>query len=84
MTPQQAASVVMLRRRARDDLVTYASRVPVPGSPIEDADEGAAIPLIESRQADHHRLMLREMQRCMTTPHGRLMIFAPPGCSSAG
>lgn len=83
MTPQQAASVVMLRRRARDDLVTYASRVPVPGSPIEDADERAPIPLIESRQADHHRLMLREMQRCMTTPHGRLMIFAPPGSAKS-
>lgn len=83
LNPEQAASVLLERRAARNDLVTYASRVPVPGSPLEDAKEDARIPLVESQQADHHRLILREMQRCMQTPHGRLMIMAPPGSAKS-
>jgi predicted phage terminase large subunit-like protein len=67
----------------RRDLITYAARVPVPGSPTTDADENARIPLVESHQADHHRLILREMQNCMETPHGRLMIMAPPGSAKS-
>ena len=83
MTPAQAAAVLLERRTARRDLQTFAGRVPVPGSPLQDADENAPIPLIESAQAEHHRLILREMQRCMQTPHGRLMIMAPPGSAKS-
>lgn len=83
MTPEQAASILQERRRARSDLCTYASRVPVPGSPVSDDDPEARIPLIESQQADHHRLILAEMQRCMQTRHGRLMIMAPPGSAKS-
>ena len=71
------------RELARRDLVEFASRVPVPGSPSIEADENARIPLIETQQAEHHRLILREMQRCMSTPHGRLMILAPPGSAKS-
>jgi predicted phage terminase large subunit-like protein len=73
----------LTRELARRDLVEYARRVPVPGSPMQDADEGSRIPLIESEQAEHHRLILREMQRCMQTRHGRLMIMAPPGSAKS-
>lgn len=83
LTPEQAAGVLLERRNARRDLVAFASRVPVPGSPTEDADDTAAIPLIESSQAEHHKLVLREMQHCMTTKHGRLMIMAPPGSAKS-
>jgi hypothetical protein len=83
MKSEQAAEILLMRRRARTDLVTFASRVPVPGSPTEDADGDARIPLVESHQADHHRLILREMQTCMETPHGRLMIMAPPGSAKS-
>jgi len=71
------------RELARRDLVEYARRVPVPGSPMQDADESSRIPLIESAQAEHHRLILGEMQRCMQTRHGRLMIMAPPGSAKS-
>jgi predicted phage terminase large subunit-like protein len=64
-------------------LETFASRVPVPGSPLQDADEDARIPLIETEQASHHKLILREMQRCMESHHGRLMICAPPGSAKS-
>lgn len=83
LRPDQAASILLDRRRCRQSLEMFASRVPVPGSPIKDADEDARIPLIETKQALHHKLILREMQRCMETPHGRLMILAPPGSAKS-
>lgn len=83
LIPEQAAAVLLERRQARADLTTYASRVPVPGSPLAEADDDARIPLIESHQAEHHRLILREMQKCMQTPHGRLMVMAPPGSAKS-
>jgi predicted phage terminase large subunit-like protein len=83
MTPQQAAATLLDRRTARRSLEHFASRVPVPGSPMDEADENARIPLIETKQARHHKLILSEMQCCMQTPHGRLMIFAPPGSAKS-
>lgn len=83
LSPEQAAEILLNRRECRRDLVAFASRVPVPGSPSEDADENARIPLIETHQAVHHKMILREMQNCMDTPHGRLMIMAPPGSAKS-
>lgn len=83
ITPQQAAAILLERRAARESLEVFASRVPVPGSPCEDAPEDSLIPLIETEQAEHHKLILREMQRCMETPYGRLMIMAPPGSAKS-
>jgi predicted phage terminase large subunit-like protein len=83
LSPEQAAGILLERRTARRDLAVFASRVPVPGSPMTEADDNAPIPLIESSQAAHHQLILAEMQRCMTTPHGRLMIMAPPGSAKS-
>lgn len=68
------------RRECRRDLVKFASRIPVPGSPQSNDER---IPLIETQQAEHHKLILREMQKCMETPHGRLMILAPPGSAKS-
>ena len=83
LSPEQAAAILLDRRNCRRDLPSFAARVPVPGSPVEDADEDARIPLIETQQAEHHRLILREMQMCMQMPHGRLMIMAPPGSAKS-
>lgn len=83
LSPEQAAGVLLERRSARKDLVTYASRVPVPGTPIKDSDDTGPIPLIETEQAEHHKLFLTAMQRCMETPGGRLMIMAPPGSAKS-
>jgi predicted phage terminase large subunit-like protein len=83
VSPEQAAEVLLFRRRARESLEVFASRVPIPGAPTDGADENARIPLIETQQAEHHRLIMREMQRCMETPHGRLMIMAPPGSAKS-
>ena len=83
LRPEQAASILLDRRNCRRSLETFAGRVPVPGSPLLDVDESSRIPLIETEQAAHHKLILREMQRCMETQHGRLMIMAPPGSAKS-
>ena len=83
ISAQQAASVLLERKAARESLEIFASRVPVPGSPTEDASEDSRIPLIETEQAPHHKLILRAMQKCMETRHGRLMIMAPPGSAKS-
>jgi hypothetical protein len=83
ITEEQAAAILLERRKARESLEVFASRVPVPGSPSVEADVDAPIPLIETTQAVHHGMILREMQRCMETPHGRLMIMAPPGSAKS-
>lgn len=83
LRPDQAAAILLDRRQCRRDLELFASRVPVPGSPTTDVDEEARIPLIETSQAAHHKLILREMQRCMETAHGRLIICAPPGSAKS-
>jgi predicted phage terminase large subunit-like protein len=80
---EQAAATLLDRREARRSLVHFASRVPVPGSPADEADETAPIPLIETEQAEHHKLILQAMQTCMETRHGRLMIMAPPGSAKS-
>ncbi len=83
LTPEQAAATLLDRRECRKSLELFASRVPVPGSPTSEIDDDARIPLIETEQAEHHKLILREMQQCMETPHGRLMIMAPPGSAKS-
>ena len=83
LSPAQAAEVLLNRRKCRADLVEFSARIPVPGSPTSEIDDDARIPLIETTQAEHHKLILREMQQCMETPHGRLMIMAPPGSAKS-
>ena len=83
LTKQQAASILLERKAARNSLEVFASRVPVPGSPCDDEEDEARIPLIETEQAEHHKLVLRSMQTCMETPYGRLMIMAPPGSAKS-
>jgi len=38
---------------------------------------------VETRVALHHLLMMQAIQRCIETPRGRLMIFAPPGSAKS-
>lgn len=38
---------------------------------------------IESRIALHHYIIMMEIQRCIETARGRLMIFAPPGSAKS-
>jgi hypothetical protein len=96
---QQAAAELLRRQRARSSLVEFSQAIDVPGVPImdepdeEDPNTGLlknrfeAKPVhytpVEQRVALHHLLIMQALQRCIETPRGRLMIFAPPGSAKS-
>lgn len=83
LTPAQAAGLLIRRREARDSLVAYAQTIDIPGAPVtDDDDEGRFLP-VETSMAKHHELLCAELQRCMTTRYGRLMVFMPPGAAKS-
>lgn len=80
--PSLAAVELVRRRRARVSLIEYSQYITIPGAPVsDDADEW--IKPVESRVAQHHRLLMTELQRTMETPGGRLMVFMPPGSAKS-
>ena len=85
LTRQQAASELLARRKARASLVEYARYIDVPGAPVEEQDEDKddANRRVETPLAAHHILTLEALQRCIEKPHGRLMIFMPPGSAKS-
>lgn len=85
ITPQQAAQEILSRRKARSNLVDYARYIEVPGAPVEEQDEDSdeAEYFAETQLAKHHILMLEAIQRCIEKPHGRLMLFMPPGSAKS-
>ena len=82
IAPALAARELALRRRMRSDVVEFARAVPVPGRPLTD-DEDSAFAPVESVLAAHHVLLLQTLQRISATPHGRLMVFMPPGSAKS-
>ncbi len=79
----QAAAELLRRRRARVSLEDFAQAVDVPGRPVSEDPDAWLFKPVESPLALHHRVILRALQRCMTTRYGRLMIFAPPGSAKS-
>jgi hypothetical protein len=85
LDPQHASAELLRRQRARASLCEYSQSIDVPGIPTketEDDDDPIFLP-IESRVALHHLIMMQAIQRCIETPRGRLMIFAPPGSAKS-
>ncbi len=96
---QQVAAELLRRQRARASLVDFSQAIDVPGVPIieaEDEDDPVTGKLkdptekvkvsyapVESKIALHHLLIMQAIQRCIETPRGRLMIFAPPGSAKS-
>ena len=83
ISPQQAALELLRRQRARASLVEYARSIDIPGAPVIEDPENEHFQTVETSLALHHRLMLEQIQRTMTTPMGRLMIFGPPGMAKS-
>jgi predicted phage terminase large subunit-like protein len=80
---QAAAAELLTRRRARQDILHYVNAIEVPGRPVsDDPDEHLFLP-IETTLADHHRLLLRKLDETSKTPHGRMMVFMPPGSAKS-
>ena len=80
--PSEAAAELLLRQRMRAGVVEYARAVPVPGRPVSD-DEDSAFAPVETTMATHHILLLKTLQEIAATPHGRLMVFMPPGAAKS-
>jgi hypothetical protein len=99
MEPHLAAQELLRRQRANESLVAFSQSIDIPGVPtVDTADEEdpvtgrlkdriEKVPTkytpIESRVAKHHLLIMQAIQRCIETPRGRLMIFAPPGSAKS-
>lgn len=83
---QEAARELLIRRRARANILEYVNAIDVPGRPIEedeDADGFEPLALAETTIAAHHRLLLERAEEISQTPHGRLMVFMPPGSAKS-
>jgi len=89
----------MLRRqRARASLIEFSQAIEIPGVPQIDfkdeegpdgkllnrlEDKPIAFAPVETRLAIHHVKIMQAIQRCIETPRGRLMVFAPPGSAKS-
>ena len=83
VTSEQAAAEKLRRQRARDSLVEYARSIDIPGAPASVDPDNEIFKPVETSLALHHRVMLDAIQKTVTTPNGRLMIFAPPGSAKS-
>lgn len=83
ITQAQAARELLRRRRARESLVGFSQAITIPGAPMSDDPDEWLFQPIETAVADHHRLIMEAVQRCLETDSGRLMVFAPPGSAKS-
>lgn len=72
------------RKRARGSLAEFSQAIDIPGAPAKPEDDQCEVfkPL-ESRVALHHILTMQALERTMTRPAGRLMLFMPPGSAKS-
>jgi hypothetical protein len=75
------------RARARESLHSFALNIEIPTVTYPNTgplcpDEDILGPA-RDYMARHHALILDVLQRCMSTPFGRCMIFAPPGTAKS-
>lgn len=83
LSPQAAARELLIRRRARADILAYASAIEVPGKPSGQDPDTEFFEPIETTMADHHRLLLTKLDEISQRRHGRMMIFMPPGSAKS-
>lgn len=74
---------LMRRKRGMRSLVDYSQAITIPGAPISDDPEEWLFKPIETSVANHHRVMMAAIERCIRSDYGRLMIFAPPGSAKS-
>jgi predicted phage terminase large subunit-like protein len=72
------------RLRAKDDLLTYASTIEIPGAPscIEELGEDKFVP-VQARFGAHHLLWLNCLQQVKDSKIKRLMGLMPPGSAKS-
>jgi predicted phage terminase large subunit-like protein len=83
ITAAQAARELQTRRAARESVIAFAECINVPGRALEDDDDDTPLTEVETKLAQHHKLILQKMDECSRTDTGRLMIFCPPGSAKS-
>lgn len=83
VSPKDAATELLRRRRARESLVAFSQAITIPGAPISDDPNEWLFKPIETSVAAHHIVIMEAVQRCIEADSGRLMIFAPPGSAKS-
>ena len=78
ITAAEAAKTLLKWERMKESLVGYAESIVIPGAPISDDEDEAIFQPVGSGIALHHRVMMEKIEKCMTTPYGRLMVFSAP------
>lgn len=82
VTPAEAATELLRRRRARNDLVSYANAIEIPGAPVGDDDSWIFKP-VETSVAVHHRVILNTLDDVFSGKIKRVMFFLPPGSAKS-
>lgn len=79
----EAARELLIRRRARESLLDYANAIEIPGAPATDDPDTEFFKPVETTLALHHRILLQKLEEVSSKPHGRLMVFMPPGSAKS-
>lgn len=82
-SPQAAATELLIRRRARRNILDYVNAIEVPGRPATDDPDTEFFQPVETTLANHHRLLLTKLDEVSNTPFGRMMVFMPPGSAKS-
>jgi predicted phage terminase large subunit-like protein len=80
---QAAAKELLIRRRARENILHYVNAIDVPGRPVGDNPDSEIFEPVETTIAHHHRLLLEKLDAVSKMRHGRMMIFMPPGSAKS-
>lgn len=83
LTQGEAGRQLQIRDGARADLLAFARAVDIPGKPATDDPDDEFFQPVETVMAAHHRLLLSKLSEVSRTPHGRLMVFMPPGSAKS-
>ena len=83
LSPAEAAQHLLNRRRARRDIVEYASYIEVPGRPVSDDEDCTLFHPIESNLSFHHKVLLQALDEVTAIKSGRLMVLMPRGAAKS-
>ena len=82
--------VLKAKTKVHESILEYIQHIDIPGKPVKELtpeqelkwrDEPFAV--IETPVAAHHKLLLDALDRISSKPHGRLMVFMPPGAAKS-
>lgn len=83
LSPAEAATELLRRRKARTDLIAFANAIDIPGAPVNDNEDGWLFEPIETTVARHHEVMLSALNDVVDGKINRLMFFMPPGSAKS-